>query len=84
MLRRIEPPKPSGTDANWVTVTSGTIVNTGYGYEGRYTWDEPILRTVAAARERGVSLVTPRPGETYEHGAAFENATWYAAPAAAQ
>ena len=41
VLRRIEPPKPSGTDANWVTVTSGTIVNTGYGYEGRYTWDEP-------------------------------------------
>ena len=29
---------------------------------------EPILRTLAAAQKAGVDVITPRPGETYEHG----------------
>ena len=46
VLRRVGAPQPTATDANWVTVSSGTIVNKGHGYEGRYTWDEPPAELV--------------------------------------
>ena len=44
-----------------------------------HDWDEPILRTLAAAQAAGVEVITPRPGETYEHGRPFASAAWYAA-----
>jgi hypothetical protein len=45
-----------------------------------HDWEEPILRTLAAAQEAGVDVITPRPGETYKYGRPFAGATWYAAP----
>ena len=37
------------------------LVNLAY-----HNWTEPIERSVAAAREAGVTIVTPRPGESFE------------------
>jgi L-ascorbate metabolism protein UlaG (beta-lactamase superfamily) len=45
-----------------------------------HDWEEPILRTLAAAQQAGVPVLTPRPGETYEHGRPFASTAWYAAP----
>ena len=44
-----------------------------------HAWDEPIVRTVAAARAAGVDLVTPRVGEVVEVGAPFVSQPWWAA-----
>jgi L-ascorbate metabolism protein UlaG (beta-lactamase superfamily) len=45
-----------------------------------HDWEEPILRTLAAAQKSGVDVITPRPGETYEYGRPFASTAWYAAP----
>jgi L-ascorbate metabolism protein UlaG (beta-lactamase superfamily) len=42
-----------------------------------HAWDEPIVRTVAAAKQHGVHVVTPRIGEVVEVGKPFVNAAWY-------
>lgn len=42
-----------------------------------HAWDEPILRTLAAAKDKGVRVITPRVGETFELGQAFQNVEWY-------
>ena len=42
-----------------------------------HAWDEPIVRTLAAAQAKGVNVVTPRPGEPVEWGQPFENRAWY-------
>ncbi len=43
-----------------------------------HSWEEPILRTIGAAKLAGVHIVTPRPGEAYAFGEPFENRSWYA------
>jgi L-ascorbate metabolism protein UlaG (beta-lactamase superfamily) len=40
-------------------------------------WTEPIERTVAAARARGVPLATPRPGESFEPSALGKLERWW-------
>ena len=42
-----------------------------------HAWDEPILRTLAAAARDGVDVITPRPGEVFEFGQPFRNQAWY-------
>ncbi len=42
-----------------------------------HAWNEPILRSLAAARAKGVELVTPRVGEAVEFGRPFANQAWY-------
>lgn len=42
-----------------------------------HAWDEPIRRTLAAAREKGVQVITPRIGETFTAGQPFRNQEWY-------
>jgi L-ascorbate metabolism protein UlaG (beta-lactamase superfamily) len=42
-----------------------------------HAWDEPNLRSVAAAQAQGVAIVTPRPGEQFEAGVSFVNQAWY-------
>lgn len=42
-----------------------------------HDWDEPIRRTVAAAREQGVELVTPRIGELVDAQHAFASQPWW-------
>jgi len=42
-----------------------------------HAWSEPILRAVAAAKAKGVELVTPRVGEVVEFGQPFTNQAWY-------
>ena len=42
-----------------------------------HAWDEPILRSVKAAKEQGVQVVTPMVGEKVEAGAPFVNLEWY-------
>lgn len=42
-----------------------------------HAWDEPIVRTLAAAAARGVTVVTPRVGEAVEIGPPFANTAWY-------
>jgi L-ascorbate metabolism protein UlaG (beta-lactamase superfamily) len=42
-----------------------------------HAWDEPILRTVRAAADQHVQLVTPRVGEVVEIGQPFNNVEWY-------
>lgn len=44
-----------------------------------HAWDEPILRTLAAASARGAHVITPRVGEKFEFGAPFHNQPWYQA-----
>ena len=44
-----------------------------------HAWDEPIRRAVAAARQTGVDLVTPRPGEWVDAEAPFTSAAWWEA-----
>ena len=42
-----------------------------------HAWDEPIDRTLAAAKGKPYLVITPRIGERYEYGKPFTNASWY-------
>ncbi|MGH8530060.1 MAG: MBL fold metallo-hydrolase [Nevskiales bacterium] len=42
-----------------------------------HAWDEPILRTLAAASAKGVRVITPRVGERFEWGQPFESTDWF-------
>lgn len=44
-----------------------------------HAWDEPIQRALAAARGRGVELVTPRVGEVVDVDLPFVSRDWYRA-----
>jgi len=44
-----------------------------------HDWDEPIRRTLAAAREQGVEVVTPRIGELVDAGQPFASTAWWEA-----
>ena len=43
-----------------------------------HNWDEPIERTLVAARKRGIDLVTPRVGEIVTSGNPFPASRWWA------
>ena len=43
-----------------------------------HAWNEPIVRTLQAAAEKNVHVITPRIGETFTFGEAFPNTSWYA------
>ncbi len=42
-----------------------------------HAWDEPIVRTLSAARTKGANVITPRIGEVFEYGKPFRNVAWY-------
>jgi L-ascorbate metabolism protein UlaG (beta-lactamase superfamily) len=42
-----------------------------------HAWAEPIVRTLAAADSNGVRVITPRVGEKFEFGTAFESTSWF-------
>ena len=42
-----------------------------------HAWDDPISRTIAAAKEKNFELITPRIGEKFEFGQPFANTDWY-------
>ncbi len=42
-----------------------------------HSWEEPIVRTLAAAATRGVDVITPRIGEEFEFGRPFRSQAWY-------
>jgi L-ascorbate metabolism protein UlaG (beta-lactamase superfamily) len=42
-----------------------------------HAWDEPILRTLAAAKDKGAHVITPRVGEVFEYDRPFQNIEWY-------
>jgi L-ascorbate metabolism protein UlaG (beta-lactamase superfamily) len=42
-----------------------------------HAWEEPIVRTLAAAARMGVDVITPRPGEVFEFGQPFRSQAWY-------
>jgi len=44
-----------------------------------HAWDEPIRRTVAAARAAGVDVVTPRVGEIVDADQPFSSSAWWEA-----
>jgi len=44
-----------------------------------HAWDEPIRRTLAAARSLGVEVVTPRVGEIVDADAPFASSAWWEA-----
>jgi len=44
-----------------------------------HAWDEPIRRTLAAARSSGVEVVTPRVGEIVDADAPFASSAWWEA-----
>jgi L-ascorbate metabolism protein UlaG (beta-lactamase superfamily) len=44
-----------------------------------HAWEEPIVRSVAAAKREGVQIVTPQPGEKVEIGVPFVNRVWFRA-----
>jgi L-ascorbate metabolism protein UlaG (beta-lactamase superfamily) len=44
-----------------------------------HAWDEPIRRTLAAARTQQVELVTPRVGEIVDADAPFASSAWWEA-----
>jgi L-ascorbate metabolism protein UlaG (beta-lactamase superfamily) len=44
-----------------------------------HDWNEPAIRAAAAAREQGVRLLLPRPGEMLEPGAPPELPEWWRA-----
>jgi L-ascorbate metabolism protein UlaG (beta-lactamase superfamily) len=48
-----------------------------------HAWEEPIVRSVAAAKAQGVQIVTPRPGESVEMGAPFASRGGWFTPAGA-
>lgn len=43
-----------------------------------HAWDEPILRTLEAAKNKPFTVITPRVGEEYEYNKPFKNLDWYA------
>ena len=42
-----------------------------------HAWDEPIIRSVAAAREAKITLATPRPGRFFETNGDVPNENWW-------
>lgn len=44
-----------------------------------HAWDEPIKRAVAAGRQHGIDLLTPKIGETASAGSASVSASWWEA-----
>jgi L-ascorbate metabolism protein UlaG (beta-lactamase superfamily) len=42
-----------------------------------HAWDEPIKRALAAGRQQGIELVTPRIGEAVAAGTAFTSVNWW-------
>ncbi|MGN6182162.1 MAG: MBL fold metallo-hydrolase [Thermoanaerobaculia bacterium] len=44
-----------------------------------HAWDEPIVRTLNAARARNVHVITPRPGESFEFEKPDKTTGWYGA-----
>jgi L-ascorbate metabolism protein UlaG (beta-lactamase superfamily) len=42
-----------------------------------HAWDEPIKRAVAAGRERGIDILTPRVGEVVTAGEQFNSVSWW-------
>jgi len=42
-----------------------------------HAWDEPIVRTLQAARASGVRVITPRVGEPFTFDQPFQNVVWY-------
>lgn len=45
-----------------------------------HAWDEPIVRAMAAARDKGAQLVTPRVGELVDGDVPFASQPWYLPP----
>ncbi|HRA62015.1 MAG: MBL fold metallo-hydrolase [Rhodoferax sp.] len=45
-----------------------------------HAWVEPIERTLAAARDTDVQVITPRVGEPFEFGKPFNNTHWFRRP----
>jgi L-ascorbate metabolism protein UlaG (beta-lactamase superfamily) len=43
-----------------------------------HAWEEPIVRTLAAAKAIDARVITPRVGEVYEAGRPFESTSWFA------
>jgi L-ascorbate metabolism protein UlaG (beta-lactamase superfamily) len=44
-----------------------------------HAWDEPIRRTLAAAKEQGVDVLTPRVGQVVDADRAFVSEAWWEA-----
>ena len=42
-----------------------------------HAWEEPIVRTLAAANAKHLDVVTPRPGEPFEYGRPFASQAWF-------
>ncbi len=42
-----------------------------------HAWNEPLIRTLAAATAKGATVVTPRVGEPVEFGKPFVNQPWF-------
>ncbi|HEX2833396.1 MAG TPA: MBL fold metallo-hydrolase [Thermoanaerobaculia bacterium] len=42
-----------------------------------HAWEEPIVRTLAAAQREHIDVITPRPGEPYAFGRPFRNTDWF-------
>jgi L-ascorbate metabolism protein UlaG (beta-lactamase superfamily) len=42
-----------------------------------HAWEEPIVRTLAAAKAQNVRVITPRVGEVYEAGRPLEATRWF-------
>ncbi|XGC82007.1 MBL fold metallo-hydrolase [Bdellovibrio bacteriovorus] len=42
-----------------------------------HAWDEPILRTLAAAKAKNAEVITPEVGEWFEFGKPFNSHDWY-------
>jgi len=42
-----------------------------------HAWDEPIVRTLRAAKAKHVTVVTPRVGQMVEFGQPFDNEHWW-------
>lgn len=42
-----------------------------------HSWSEPIVRTLAAAKEKRANVITPRVGELFEFGKPFVSEAWY-------
>ena len=47
---------------------------------GLHGWTEPMERALVAARNEGVRVMTPRPGERVEPAKARDFARWWPAP----
>jgi L-ascorbate metabolism protein UlaG (beta-lactamase superfamily) len=42
-----------------------------------HAWEEPIVRTLAAAQRSGVHVITPKPGQAFLFGTSFDNVPWF-------